>query len=150
MGWPHGSRVIKSRKSPKEPLDCASLTTWLSRALSIGYEAKSGAFTTSWPQKFPYFHPRIQWDFSGWQYGVPQESAKYDPQAKSSVLPLLMCSWSKNGFGTFLWLKRIKRKSIFNDTWKLYEIQIVVFTQIKFRWNTATLRHWCIIYGRAE
>lgn len=53
---------------------------------------------------------------------------------------------TKSGFSIFMRLEKIKSRIIFHDTWKLYEIPILLSIN-KFYWNPATLIHLHIVDG---
>lgn len=57
------------------------------------------------------------------------------PTGKSIPKPIFVCSASKKGFYNFKWLgRKIMRRKVLHDVWKLYEVQILAF-----HWNTSTL-----------
>lgn len=56
--------------------------------------------------------------------------------------------WAKNSFYIFKWLEKTKRRIVFYDMWKLYEVHISVSKKIKFCWSTAMLIHLCPVYAK--
>ena len=85
--------------------------------------------------------------FSRWTVSMkqlnPSTISIYSTTTTACCL-VLYSPWAENVFYIFKWLKKINRRKISHDTWKLYEIPM---SSSKIYWNTAMHRHLDIVYG---